>query len=688
MKMNLQKRSVFIISSILFLALSINTAVLTYIAHNRHKQAVLSKDTSAGETVAREISKILAFGVALKDMEGLNEKLKRLLLDVTIDYSMILDKEGKILFHSNETNIGKVYRDPATLKALASSQTLVQKWGIFYDISLPLKDAENKNVGILRIGVKSSVIKKELYTLLVWAVSLSAIGFLLFATIIYFSVSRFITGPIMDMEKVATKVSSGDLTEAVKRVGKDEIASLSDAINSIVLNLRDVIFKIKNLAASVSTVTTTITESPASVLKVADLQKNAIEENAHHIADMNSSISSITQSSERLRELAEDASAAVEQIVASISNVADNANVFNTTSQEAASSIEEMIASIRETAQSVEILSASSEESGTAIAEVNATIKEIQQNVEESVGLAEKVSIEASEKGLTAINTAINGMEDIKENVNAISEAINRLEKRSEEIGSILKVIDDVAAQTNLLSLNAAILAAQAGEHGKSFAVVADEIKRLAERTSASTGEIAELIGAVRKETRVSVDTAAKGIKTVDRGVNLVREVNSAFVSILESANISTEMSRSIQKATAEEAFVIMKITDFIKQITEQIEHISKATKEQSKGGSLIVEVVEKIKTGSEQIKKATEEQSKGSKQVKSVSENVSRQAEQITLAINSQKQKSEEIVINMEMIQKTTADLIASAAEMERNIGSLSNDAGTLLTEMQKFKV
>ncbi len=686
--MNLQKRSVFIIAFILFLALSINTAVLTYIAYNRYKQAVLAKATTVGEAMIKETGKVLALGISLENIEGLNEKLKGLLENKTIAYSMVLNKEGKILFHTDEASVGKVFRDSVTLKALDSNKTLIQNWGSSYDISFPLLDAEGKNAGILRIGVRSAFIRKELYNLLVWAVSISAVGFLLFAAIIYFSVSRFITGPIMDMEKVATRVLSGDLTETAKRVGKDEMASLPDAINSVALNLRDVLFKIRDLSKNVSAVTATITESPASVLRVVDLQKMAIEENARHVADMNKSISSIALSSENLHEMSEEASSAAAEMTASIAQVAENANIFNETSHEAAASIEEMIASIKETAGSLEILSASSEESASALFEINATVKEIQNSAEESVRLAEKVSIEASEKGLASITTAIKGIEDVKEDMNAISETINRLEKRSEEIGSILNVIDEVAGQTSLLSLNAAILAAQAGEYGKSFTVVADEIKRLAERTSASTKEISELITAVQTETRSSVEIAAKGIKTVDRGVRLVKEVNDALNSIVKSSKVSTEMSKSIQGATAEEVSVIMQITDSIKKITGQIEHISRATQEQKKGSNLIVEAVEKVKTGSEQIKRTTEEQFKSSKQISIISDNVSKQAEQITFAINSQKQKSTEIVSTMEKIQKTTADLIASATEMDRSISSLSKDAKTLLTEIQKFKV
>lgn len=688
MRMNLQKRSVLLIAFILFLALSINTAVLTYIAYNRYKQVVFSKVVSVGEAVIKDIEKVLDLGLSIDDIQGMNERLKSMVDDKTLNYAMILDKEGKIIFHSKEDKAGMVYRDSATLEALSTSSTFIQKWGNFYDISFPIVDAEDRSVALLRLGIHSSIVKSELYNLIVWALGIFTGFFAVFSAVIYLCVSRFITNPIIEIEKVASKVSSGDLTRTVKVLGKDEIASLSEAVNNMALHLKEIILKIKNLAQNVSIVTNAITESPASVLKVVDLQKQAIEDNVNHMTDLNTSISSIALSSESLHESVDEATAALDEMISSISHIAENANLFHTTSQEAAASIEELIASIKETANSIEVLSVSSEESSASLLEIKATVEEIRNAADESVRLAERVSSEASEKGSTSINMAVKGMEDIKQSVNEISVAIDRLEKRSEEIGSILNVIDELTSQTSLLSLNAAILAAQAGEHGKSFAVVADEIKKLAERTSVSTKDIAEIIVNVQEETKLSVKLASHGITAVDRGVYLVKDVNNALQSILESSKASTEMSKSIQKATIEEVKVISQVTESIRQISEHIERISSATKEQSLGTNLVAELAEKVKNGSERIKSATQEQHKSNKQMTSISENVSKQAEQISSAINAQKQKSEEIVRNMEKIKATTGDLILSAEEMDRSIKSLSRDAETLLSEMKKFKV
>ncbi len=252
MRMNLQKRALIIIAFLLFLAVSLNTAVLTYISYERYKKAVLSRVVLSGESLITEIHKPLEFGILLEDIEGLNEKLGNLLTDEAIASSMIIDKEGKILFHNDSSYIGQSLKDAS--KPNVIDKKSIQEGGNFYNIDLPLKNAIGENVGILRLVVKATIFKKELYNLLLWATSISGISFLVFGSVIYLSISKFITKPIIEMEKIAKKISCGDLTESIKNVGKDEIASLSNTINNLASNLRDVIFKIKTLSSNVSDV--------------------------------------------------------------------------------------------------------------------------------------------------------------------------------------------------------------------------------------------------------------------------------------------------------------------------------------------------------------------------------------------------------------------------------------------------
>src|SRR3972149_10944160 len=142
--------------------------------------------------------------------------------------------------------------------------------------------------------------------------------------------------------------------------------------------------------------------------------------------------------------------------------------------------------SYQEMASGIDNISKGADETSTALVQIDASAKEIENHARQSVKLSNEVAKE-SERGVISVELTHVGMEKIKEAVSSIAMVIEELDKRSKEIGKIVKVIDDVAMETNLLALNATILASQAGEHGKGFSVVADEIRELSERTAVST---------------------------------------------------------------------------------------------------------------------------------------------------------------------------------------------------------
>jgi methyl-accepting chemotaxis protein len=687
--MNLQKKAVFIVAGILFFIISINTAVFSLIASEKYKNAILSKTSAIGEGLQRDLEKVLGLGVAVESLEGINEKLQDVAArDKAIGYAMITDAAGKVLFHSDPAIAGKQLTDNVSRKAAASGTALIQTTDSFYDLSFPLLDADGKVTGALRIGVKMEAIHSQLYQLLLWALGVSLLCFLLSLLLVYFSISKFITKPIMAMEKAADRIAAGDLSSEVKVKGRDELASLGTAINRVVSNLKDMLSKIGDITNSVSNVTANISSSSHAVMAVAEVQKNAIEETSSSIGEMDVSISKVASSAGILSQSAGDTSSSIFEMTASIELVAENANIFNETAHETASSIEEMVSTIRQIAESIENLSTSAEAIASSIEEVSAATRDIERRAIESVDLAETVVNDATVKGMNAANAATEGMKNIRKSVTDLSEVINVLGRKTDDIGKILNVIDDVADQTNLLALNAAILASKAGEHGKGFSIVAEEIKSLAERTSVSTNEIAALIQSVQDVTKSSIRMASEGIHTVEKGIMLVSDVNAALGEIVESSKASTDMAKAIQRATSEEADAIKQITNGVDAMTTQTENISRAIQEQSRGSKLIIEASERVKELSTQVKNSTHEQKDGSRQIANVIENVTQQAAQIAEATGRQKENSVEIVRSMEKIRSTTDKLIESSNEMSVVINSLKDEALNLVRELQNFKV
>jgi len=656
-----------------------------------------------GTSVATIISKNSDYSIYTEDQKSLQQLADSTLTDKNVAYVAILNAEKRVLASKTKSAAVRIpSRDTTKADHITTERVTSDKDGQEYiDILAPVvsassgdlaglgqnADAGPKTIGYVQIGLSQEGLRSRIRTFLFSMVIFTSLLVAMGVAVTVF-MTRRITSPVKKLALVARDISQGKLNHTIEKKGDDEIASLAVAIDDMASNLRDMISKISTLSVSVSRVTMDITESPASVLRVVDSQRAAIEETVAPISELDNSITAITKSSEILYQYAEETLAAATEMTASVLTVSENASVFDKTAQEVASSVEEMITAIKDIASSLEIIFESSGETSSSLLRVNMTISRINENAEESVRLAEQVSAAASETGMKAVNSAIEGIVHVRQRVGTLADVINRLNSRSEEIGSILTVIDEVTDQTDLLALNAAILAAQAGQHGAAFSVVADEIKKLAERTAASTKEIADLIAAVQAETHESVSMAAEGISAVDDGERLVKEVRNVLQIILDRSQVSTDMSKAIQRSTVDESQVLNGIADAMKKQVEQIELISKATGEQSRGSRLIVDAVEMVKSISHQLMTTTGEQLEVSKRISAVSENVTAQAEHITSAIKSQKKKSNEIVMITDKIHKTTADLIASAGEMNKGILSLSKDAQTLINELRKFEV
>jgi len=686
---SLQKKAVFIVAIILFATIAINTTVLTYISYGEYKKAIHAKTEAVGVGFRDDLDKVLSLGVPLDAFDGLDAKLSELRRrDNSIGYVMIIDAAGKVLFHHDTGEKGKALKDAATKTILTAKKDLIQPGKLHTDHAFCLFNEDGAFVGALRIGMKSEAVKSQLYNLVSWSAIVSPLCFLLSLILVHFSISRFISQPIGAMESAAKQIASGSLISGISVRGNDELASLGNAINSIASSLKDMISSVRSIVTRVNQVTVDIRESSRKVLDVSDLQEKEINETSSSIEEMDKSIESVTETAGTLSKSSEDTSSAVIQMKTSIDDVARNSDTFNEAAQEAASSVEELIASIKEISRSLENLSAASSDIASSIVEVSSTTNHIEAMAKESVGLADAVLENAFAKGLKASEASTEGMGVIKNGVEAISTNIKELGRKTADIGKIVKVIDDIADQTNLLALNAAILAAKAGENGRGFSIVASEIKELADKTAASTGDIGKLIISVQEGMASSVRTASEGMGAVDRGLTLVRDVHDSLSLIVESAQESAEKARGIQRATSEEAVAIGQIRTAIASVSEQTENISAALQEQDRGSALIVNAAEKVKELSSRVKTATNEQSEGSRRIAEASTSVAGQARQIAEATKKQREGSGHIVESIERVHTTTMALRDSSASLDRAIESLGTEAATLLDEMEKFDI
>jgi methyl-accepting chemotaxis protein len=220
--------------------------------------------------------------------------------------------------------------------------------------------------------------------------------------------------------------------------------------------------------------------------------------------------------------------------------------------------------------------SSQTDQVATAVEQMSATVMEVAKNSSQAAESTKKAS-ETAVKGGEIVNLAIDGMNRIAEAVRESSSTIQTLGANSNQIGEIIAVIDDIADQTNLLALNAAIEAARAGEQGRGFAVVADEVRKLAERTTKATKEIATMIKSIQSDTNGAVSSMESGTKEVEEGVEITLKAGEALNEIVNNVQHVSDMISQIATASEEQSAAA-------DQISTSIESIASVTKESATG--------------------------------------------------------------------------------------------------------
>lgn len=239
----------------------------------------------------------------------------------------------------------------------------------------------------------------------------------------------------------------------------------------------------------------------------------------------------------------------------------------------------------------------------TATTEMTHAIEEVSRNAQQAAGAASEANHETDE-GTRVIASAISSINNLSTQINNASNEINRVATDSSAIGSVLDVIRGIAEQTNLLALNAAIEAARAGEQGRGFAVVADEVRSLAQRTQESTQEIQQMIERLQSGTQDAVKTMADGTTEMELTVSEAQKAGASLASIAAAVALITDMNNQIATATEEQMAVsqeisrnVVNISDVAKSSEHSVEEVDKASNELKEAASRLAAIVGEFTT-------------------------------------------------------------------------------------------
>jgi methyl-accepting chemotaxis protein len=501
--------------------------------------------------------------VQVEDLNALQAIENEAMTQPEAEYCFIRDGRGRVLSSTYEANSfppelqninplspGIAWRaQPATITSKGSTVEVI-------DIAAPIG---NGTLGSVHVGLNMTLIKSKIRNILMNIMGVGIVA-LLVVSVLSLMMTNYTVSSVKDLMRVAEAIGRGDLSTRSTVTTADEFGQLGSTLNQMIERLQGLVQsetdrdKMQGQVIGLLSVVSTAAEGDLTAM--AEVTADALGSVADAFNLMITGLSSlITQASD----------VAVE-VQRSTSEILRSSERMRTGASQQASQI-------RNASEAVNAMSVTT------------------QRMAENADAATQTSVKATQaavKGGAAVTETIKGMQRIRATVQSTGKKIKGLGERSLEIGAIIEVINEIATQTNLLALNAAIEAARAGEQGRGFAVVADEVRKLAERAARSTKDITGLIKGIQVETSEAVTVMEEGTREVEEGTKLADQAGAALREIEQIVKQTASLMTDITRAAGDQV-----------KSTESVVHtmgsISRLTQETTQGVQETVTTISKL---------------------------------------------------------------------------------------------
>jgi methyl-accepting chemotaxis protein len=511
------------------------------------------------------------------------------------------------------------------------------------------------------------------------------LGALAVAWVIATRLRESLARPLAELAASAEALAAGDLSGAVSVDRDDEVGALAVSFNRMAESLRALLSQTRESTVALSGEAGRLGEAGASMSEEARRQERAAAATANSIGRLETSLGEVSATARSLAESAAESNAAMSEIDGAMLQSARDIEQLFDTADNAASSVLQMTAAVHQIAANADHLSRATGSTLGSMRELQTSLRSVEEHARLSHG-STGAAAQSAQKGELAVEATISGMTRIEESFGALEKIVADLAERSNAIEAVLEVIDEVVDQTNLLALNAAIIASQAGQGGKAFAVVASEIKSLAQRTSASTREISASVASVLRGVEQAVGATAAGAERVREGARRSVEAGQALREIREVAERSSAASDAILGASASQVRGVEGVAAELDRVKALVDQIAAATREQGNASSDIQRGAESLRELAESLKRSTAEQTHQSRLTSQAVDRVAAGSAQIRDATEAQRQEVGQILDAAEVFRDGSIEATRRAESMRDTVQALRQRSTALEGEIGRF--